>query len=184
MILSSSVSLSLYIYISVLSSSFSTCAYCDRSTVLDLVPSWLPSFFFLLLSLSLSLQSSGHRVKFAPEPLLHSAHANNNIYQPNNNSNNNNSSAHTITSPSGDSNNQPNLAPLQRSKSLSSADTLARGLASLGLGIGSEGNDIGMFAPEVQAAINSAIDDPNQLNARCLMDLATQLLHRAVEGRR
>ncbi|XP_035782043.1 uncharacterized protein LOC118461156 isoform X1 [Anopheles albimanus] len=130
------------------------------------------------------LHSSGHRVKFAPEPLLHSAHANNNIYQPNNNSNNNNSSAHTITSPSGDSNNQPNLAPLQRSKSLSSADTLARGLASLGLGIGSEGNDIGMFAPEVQAAINSAIDDPNQLNARCLMDLATQLLHRAVEGRR
>ncbi|XP_035782045.1 uncharacterized protein LOC118461156 isoform X3 [Anopheles albimanus] len=73
---------------------------------------------------------------------------------------------------------------LHRSKSLSSADTLARGLASLGLGIGSEGNDIGMFAPEVQAAINSAIDDPNQLNARCLMDLATQLLHRAVEGRR
>ncbi|XP_052898295.1 uncharacterized protein LOC128305051 isoform X2 [Anopheles moucheti] len=73
---------------------------------------------------------------------------------------------------------------LHRSKSLSSADTLTRGLASLGLGIGSEGSDIGMFSPEVQAAINRAIEDPNQLNARCLMDLAAQLLHRAVDGRR
>ncbi|XP_053676980.1 uncharacterized protein LOC128727134 isoform X2 [Anopheles nili] len=73
---------------------------------------------------------------------------------------------------------------LHRSKSLSSADTLARGLASLGLGIGGEANDIGMFPPEVQAAINKAIDDPNQLNARCLMELAAQLLHRAVDGRR
>ncbi|XP_035911048.1 uncharacterized protein LOC118511720 isoform X3 [Anopheles stephensi] len=73
---------------------------------------------------------------------------------------------------------------LHRSKSLSSADTLTRGLASLGLGIGVEANDIGMFSPEVQAAITKAIEDPNQLNARCLMDLAAQLLHRAVEGRR
>ncbi|XP_040165288.1 uncharacterized protein LOC120901419 isoform X3 [Anopheles arabiensis] len=73
---------------------------------------------------------------------------------------------------------------LHRSKSLSSADTLTRGLASLGLGIGSEANDIGMFSPEVQTAITKAIEDPNQLNARCLMDLAAQLLHRAVEGRR
>uniref|UniRef100_A0AAG5DCK8 MIF4G domain-containing protein n=1 Tax=Anopheles atroparvus TaxID=41427 RepID=A0AAG5DCK8_ANOAO len=73
---------------------------------------------------------------------------------------------------------------LHRSKSLSSADTLTRGLASLGLGVGAEANDIGMFPPEVHAAINKAIDDPNQLNARCLMDLAAQLLHRAVDGRR
>ncbi|XP_041777063.1 uncharacterized protein LOC121596304 isoform X4 [Anopheles merus] len=78
---------------------------------------------------------------------------------------------------------QPSHMPL-RSKSLSSADTLTRGLASLGLGIGSEANDIGMFSPEVQTAITKAIEDPNQLNARCLMDLAAQLLHRAVEGRR
>ncbi|XP_035911049.1 uncharacterized protein LOC118511720 isoform X4 [Anopheles stephensi] len=78
---------------------------------------------------------------------------------------------------------QPSHMPL-RSKSLSSADTLTRGLASLGLGIGVEANDIGMFSPEVQAAITKAIEDPNQLNARCLMDLAAQLLHRAVEGRR
>uniref|UniRef100_A0AAG5DDN4 MIF4G domain-containing protein n=1 Tax=Anopheles atroparvus TaxID=41427 RepID=A0AAG5DDN4_ANOAO len=124
-------------------------------------------------SSNIILHSSGPRVKFAPEPLVHpTAHANS--YQ-NSNSNTNASSGNTT---------QLNVAPLQRSKSLSSADTLTRGLASLGLGVGAEANDIGMFPPEVHAAINKAIDDPNQLNARCLMDLAAQLLHRAVDGRR
>ncbi|XP_035911041.1 uncharacterized protein LOC118511720 isoform X1 [Anopheles stephensi] len=121
------------------------------------------------------LHSSGPRVKFAPEPMLH-AHA----HSSNASINNSSAAAGGATN-----NNTPlNLAPLQRSKSLSSADTLTRGLASLGLGIGVEANDIGMFSPEVQAAITKAIEDPNQLNARCLMDLAAQLLHRAVEGRR
>ncbi|XP_053676979.1 uncharacterized protein LOC128727134 isoform X1 [Anopheles nili] len=133
------------------------------------------------------LHSSGPRVKFAPEPMLHTATHPHSSHSPhassissNSNSNNNNNTSNI----NNNNNTQLNLAPLQRSKSLSSADTLARGLASLGLGIGGEANDIGMFPPEVQAAINKAIDDPNQLNARCLMELAAQLLHRAVDGRR
>lgn len=91
--------------------------------------------------------------------------------QQNNNGNNNN-------------NNPMNLAPLQRSKSLSSADTLTRGLAGLGLAVGPDANDIGQFSPEIQAILAKAVEDPNQLNARCLMDLAMQLMHRAVDGRR
>lgn len=81
-------------------------------------------------------------------------------------------------------NNPMNLAPLQRSKSLSSADTLTRGLAGLGLAVGPEANDIGQFSPEIQAILAKAVEDPNQLNARCLMELAMQLMHRAVDGRR
>lgn len=73
---------------------------------------------------------------------------------------------------------------LQRSKSLSSADTLARGIAGLGLGIGHDATDIGTFKPEIQAVIDQALIDPNQLNARSLMELANQIMQRAVEGRR
>jgi hypothetical protein len=72
--------------------------------------------------------------------------------------------------------------PLQRSKSLSSADALARGIASLGLGLSVD--EIGTFPPEVTAVINKASEDPNQLTARCLMELTTHLLKRTVEGRR
>lgn len=75
-----------------------------------------------------------------------------------------------------------NMLPLQRSKSVSSADALTRGLANLGLGLGAE--DIGVFPPEVMAVINKASDDPNQLTSRCLMELATHCMNRAVEGRR
>lgn len=83
------------------------------------------------------------------------------------------------------SNDNPmNIAPLQRSKSLSSADTLTRGLAGLGLAVGPDANDIGQFSPDIQAIVNKASEDPNQLNARCLMELATQLMQRAVDGRR
>lgn len=81
---------------------------------------------------------------------------------------------------------------LQRSKSLSSADALARGVAGMGLGPdgtngsngGSAGHDIGSFKPDIQANIDQALKDPNQLNSRCLMDLANQIMERAVEGRR
>lgn len=73
---------------------------------------------------------------------------------------------------------------LQRSKSLSSADALARGIAGLGLGIGHDTTDIGSFKPEIQAVIEQALIDPNQLNARSLMELAHQIMQRAVEGRR
>lgn len=132
--------------------------------------------------------SSGPRVKFAPEPMIHATtHASNsNSFQPQN-SNNPQSSLNNNTTNinNANSNNNPmNVAPLQRSKSLSSADTLTRGLAGLGLAVGSEGNDIGQFPPEIQLIVNRAADDPNTLNARCLMELATQLMHRAVDGRR
>uniref|UniRef100_A0A1Q3FKJ1 Putative mif4g domain-containing protein n=1 Tax=Culex tarsalis TaxID=7177 RepID=A0A1Q3FKJ1_CULTA len=137
--------------------------------------------------------SSGPRVKFAPEPMIHATtHASNsNSFQPQNsntiNSNNPQSSLNnnnTNINNANSNNNPMNVAPLQRSKSLSSADTLTRGLAGLGLAVGSEGNDIGQFPPEIQLIVNRAADDPNTLNARCLMELATQLMHRAVDGRR
>ncbi|XP_055596443.1 uncharacterized protein LOC129746664 isoform X4 [Uranotaenia lowii] len=136
---------------------------------------------------------SGPRVKFAPEPLIHPSHANNSsnsFQQPQNTKNStqstivlsnsqNNNNNNTI------SNNNPlNVAPLQRSKSLSSADTLTRGLAGLGLAVGPEANDIGAFPPEIQAIVGKAAEDPNMLNARCLMELATHLMHRAIDGRR
>lgn len=73
---------------------------------------------------------------------------------------------------------------LQRSKSLSSADAIARGIAGLGLALGNEATDVGQFTPEIQTIIDKANEDPNQLNARTLMDLATQLLQRSVDGRR
>lgn len=80
--------------------------------------------------------------------------------------------------------NNPNTNSLQRSKSLSSADALARGIAGLGLGYANESNDIGTFKPEIQAIVDQALADPNKLNARSLMVLANQIMQRAVEGRR
>lgn len=77
--------------------------------------------------------------------------------------------------------NNSNTNSLQRSKSLSSADTLARGL---GLSFGNESSDIGSFNPEIQAIVDQALIDPNKLNARSLMVLANQIMQRAVEGRR
>lgn len=130
---------------------------------------------------------SGPRVKFAPEPMIHATtHASNNNSNTNNNSINPQSSINNNNNTNiNNSNNNPmNVAPLQRSKSLSSADTLTRGLAGLGLAVGPEGNDIGQFPPEITLIVNRAADDPNTLNARCLMELATQLMHRAVDGRR
>lgn len=77
-----------------------------------------------------------------------------------------------------------NTNSLQRSKSLSSADALANGIAGLGLGCANESNDIGTFKPEIQKIVDAAIVDPNKLNARSLMVLASQIMQRAVEGRR
>lgn len=50
--------------------------------------------------------------------------------------------------------------------------------------MGNESQDIGQFPPELKQIIDKASEDPNQLNARCLMELATHLMQRAVEGRR
>lgn len=134
---------------------------------------------------------SGPRVKFAPEPMIHATHANNNSFQPQNNNNNNTNNAQSTMLQSSQNNNNNisnnnsmNVAPLQRSKSLSSADTLTRGLAGLGLAVGPDANDIGQFPPDIQIIVSKAAEDPNMLNARCLMELATQLMHRAVDGRR
>lgn len=80
-----------------------------------------------------------------------------------------------------------NTNSLQRSKSLSSADALARGIAGLGLvnlGSANEPNDIGTFNPETQAIIDQALIDPNKLSARSLMILANKMMQRAVEARR
>lgn len=127
---------------------------------------------------------SGPRVKFAPDPVVHPAPHTNSSFQAaqNNTSTSGLPSPSIMFQPGGSS--PMSLAPLQRSKSLSSADTLTRGLAGLGLAVGPEANDIGQFSPEIQAILSKAIEDPNQLNARCLMELAMQLMQRAVDGRR
>lgn len=64
---------------------------------------------------------------------------------------------------------------------MSSAETIARGIADLSQGYT---NEIGTFKPEIQAIVEQALDDPNALNARSLMILANQIMQRAVEGRR
>ncbi|XP_017152076.1 uncharacterized protein LOC108162052 isoform X1 [Drosophila miranda] len=119
-----------------------------------------------------------NRVKFAPEPRgqqMSSASQNQfqqnygQQYQPNLN---------------GSIDPYMNGNALQRSKSLSSADALTRGMAGLGLGLGNEMSDIGGFTPEIQALIDTALEDPNQLNSRCLMELTSQFIKRAVESRR
>lgn len=80
--------------------------------------------------------------------------------------------------------NGSNTNSLQRSKSMSSADVLAREIAGLGLGCANESNEIGSFIPEIQAIVDQAVIDPNKLNTRTLMVLANQIMQRAVEGRR
>jgi hypothetical protein len=112
------------------------------------------------------LQQSAQRVKFAPEPVVHQT------YQSSTKNSSNVIMNSSLLTP----------LPLQRSKSMSSADALTRGLASLGLGLSVE--DIGPFPPEIMAVISKASEDPNQLTARCLMELATHCMNRAVEGRR
>lgn len=80
--------------------------------------------------------------------------------------------------------NVSNTNALQRSKSMSSADALVRGIVRLGLGSANESNEIGTFVPEIQAIVDQALIDPNKLNTRSLMVLANQIMQRAVEGRR
>lgn len=120
------------------------------------------------------LQPTVPRVKFAPEPqVLHHPQNPQPILKAGKPQNKPNMTLHP-----------PQPMPLQRSKSLSSADTIARGLAGLGFALGGDIKDIGTFPPEQQVLIDVAVQDPNQLNARDLMDLATVALRRAVEARR
>lgn len=73
---------------------------------------------------------------------------------------------------------------LQRSKSMSSADTLVHGIGRINLEYSNEYNEMGKFLPEIKKIFDQALSDPNKLNARSLMVLANQIMQRAVEGRR
>ncbi|XP_030556813.1 uncharacterized protein LOC115759853 isoform X2 [Drosophila novamexicana] len=125
---------------------------------------------------------STNRVKFAPETRAQKS-AQHNQYGNNNNMNHYHNGQQQQYQVNGIDPYQ-NGAALQRSKSLSSADALTRGLAGLGLGLGNEVADIGQFTPEIQALIETALEDPNKLNSRCLMELTSQFIKRAVESRR
>ncbi|XP_053961737.1 uncharacterized protein LOC128865411 isoform X1 [Anastrepha ludens] len=128
-----------------------------------------------------------NRVKFANEPQKHHSHKNGqhhlmHDYQQQQQQLNAMSQYAAANGISTDS--YINVSPLQRSKSLSSADALTRGIAGLGLALGNEVTDIGQFTPEIQALIDTALEDPNKLNSRALMELTSHFIKRAVEGRR
>ncbi|XP_026469347.1 uncharacterized protein LOC113373260 isoform X2 [Ctenocephalides felis] len=72
---------------------------------------------------------------------------------------------------------------LQRSKSMSAADSLARSL-SLGLDISSDVPNLGPFPAEIEEIITLACEDPNQLSARALINLSNSLMQRAVESQK
>uniref|UniRef100_T1PEU5 MIF4G domain protein n=1 Tax=Musca domestica TaxID=7370 RepID=T1PEU5_MUSDO len=141
-------------------------------------------------------QATANRVKFAPEPQkMHHNKGQMNMVQMNNNINQIYKQQMNPMAPYIMGNNQMsngpmdpyvtmNISPLQRSKSLSSADALTRGIAGLGLGLGNEVTDIGPFPPEIQGLIDTALEDPNKLNSRSLMELTSHFIKRAVEGRR
>ncbi|XP_041978831.1 CBP80/20-dependent translation initiation factor isoform X2 [Aricia agestis] len=71
---------------------------------------------------------------------------------------------------------------LKRSKSLTSADALASGMAAMGLA--ADAGDLGNFPPEIQECIDRALEDPNSVCARTLMDAVGHLVARAVESPR
>ncbi|XP_030027338.1 CBP80/20-dependent translation initiation factor isoform X2 [Manduca sexta] len=71
---------------------------------------------------------------------------------------------------------------LKRSKSLTSADALASGMAALGLA--ADAGDLGTFPAEIQECIDKALEDPNAVCARTLMDAVGHLVSRAVESPR
>ncbi|XP_043281833.1 uncharacterized protein [Venturia canescens] len=68
---------------------------------------------------------------------------------------------------------------LKRSKSLTSNDVLAAKAKNI-----SEAAELGRFPAVVQDTLIKAIDDPNLLNARTLMELVRHILERIIENRR
>lgn len=115
------------------------------------------------------------RVKFAPDPVTIIHPVVSQQQQPNVYGNQHQNIQNTMKIPN----------PLQRSKSLTSADNLInRSLAGMGLNFSGDVTDIGPFPPEVQSIIDKAIIDPNQLSARALMELATHIMQRSIDGRR
>ncbi|XP_034832487.1 CBP80/20-dependent translation initiation factor isoform X1 [Maniola hyperantus] len=92
-------------------------------------------------------------------------------------------SSPTLTNGNGKNIRPQAFAPgLKRSKSLTSADTLASGMAALGLA--ADAGDLGNFPPEIQECIDKALEDPNAVCARTLMDAVGHLVSRAVESPR
>ncbi|XP_077298673.1 uncharacterized protein LOC143919944 isoform X2 [Arctopsyche grandis] len=77
---------------------------------------------------------------------------------------------------------QPFVTGLKRSKSLTTTDTLASGMAALGLT--AESMDLGAFPAEIQENLDKAVKDPNQLCARTLMELVGHVMRRAIESPR
>lgn len=74
----------------------------------------------------------------------------------------------------------PHAHHLKRSKSLGAADS--QNLAAKLKGFTKEETDLGKFPPEDEANLKQAIEDPNLLPSRTLMDLVKIILERVVEG--
>ncbi|XP_029032875.1 uncharacterized protein LOC117605500 isoform X1 [Osmia lignaria lignaria] len=68
---------------------------------------------------------------------------------------------------------------LKRSKSLNAADVLAAKAVNI-----SDASELGKFPAAIQDTLLKAIEDPNVLNARGLMELVRHILDRVVEHRR
>ncbi|CAL7947245.1 unnamed protein product [Xylocopa violacea] len=68
---------------------------------------------------------------------------------------------------------------LKRSKSLNAADVLAAKAVNI-----SDASELGKFPPPIQDTLLRAIEDPNLLNARALMELVRHILERVVENRK
>lgn len=76
---------------------------------------------------------------------------------------------------------QGNTPPgLQRSKSLGAADILSRNSCTNS----PDANDLGSFPPQIQTTIFKAMEDPNQLPSRTLMELVRHVMERVLESRR
>ncbi|EEB10031.1 hypothetical protein Phum_PHUM011900 [Pediculus humanus corporis] len=76
-------------------------------------------------------------------------------------------------------NNNTPFPGLQRSKSLGAADMKARRLYGAPNTI-----DLGNFPPQIQATIFKALEDPNQLSDRNLMELVRCIMERVLESRK
>ncbi|CAG9825150.1 unnamed protein product [Phaedon cochleariae] len=74
----------------------------------------------------------------------------------------------------------PKPASLKRSKSLGAAES--RNLAAKLRDLAKEEIQLEMFAPEHQTNLKLALEDPNQLASRTLMDLVKIILEKVVEG--
>ncbi|XP_076626595.1 uncharacterized protein LOC143344430 isoform X1 [Colletes latitarsis] len=68
---------------------------------------------------------------------------------------------------------------LKRSKSLNAADVLAAKAVNI-----SDASELGKFPSAIQDTLLRAIEDPNLLNARALMELVRHILERVVENRK